>query len=110
MSFTVLIAAVIAFLVARFLWFRLRAGKARALVTAGAALVDVRSPAEFAAGHLPDAKNVPLQDILARHDVGPRDRPVVVYCRSGTRSAAAAGALRRAGYTNVVNLGPMSAW
>jgi rhodanese-related sulfurtransferase len=41
---------------------------------------------------------------------GARDRAVVVYCRSGTRSAAAARALRRAGYATVVNLGPMFAW
>jgi rhodanese-related sulfurtransferase len=97
--------------VARFLWYRLRAGKAKELVAGGAALIDVRSPAEYAAGHLAGARNIPVQEIRARAaEVGPKQTPVVGYCASGSRSAAAAMLLRSAGFAKVVNLGPMSAW
>lgn len=106
------VLAVLAGLIAgRMIVFRLRAGRARALVAAGAALIDVRSPREFESGHLPRARNLPLERLLALPEAaGSKDRPVVVYCKSGTRSAAAARALRRAGYGTVVNLGPMFAW
>ena len=111
MSAGFLFAAVIAFFVGRIAWFRLRSGKAKALVAAGASLVDVRTPHEFASGHLPNARNLPLDSLMSRPDaVGPKTRPVVVYCASGTRSSLAARALKRAGYATVVNLGPMFAW
>lgn len=111
MSPFALVALALAFIAGRFAWFRLRSGKARALVAAGAALIDVRTPAEYQGGHLPDARNVPLDRLLAHpREAGPRDRPVVVYCASGTRSGLAARALRRAGYETVLNLGPMFAW
>ncbi len=111
MSPLVLIAVPIAFVAGRLLWFRLRSGQARALVAAGASLIDVRTPGEFHAGHLPGARNLPLDGLIARPgQAGPTDRPVVLYCASGTRSGVAARALRRAGYATVVNLGPMFAW
>ena len=111
MSPIALVAIPLALIVGRMAWFRLRAGRARALVAAGASLIDVRTAREYESGHLPDAHNLPL-DVLTRrpHAAGPKDRPVVVYCASGTRSAAAASALKRAGYSTVVNLGPMFAW
>lgn len=84
---------------------------ARRLVAAGARLVDVRSPEEFSAGHLPGARNIPVDELSGRLDeIGPRDQPVVVYCASGGRSASAARMLAGAGFTRVHNLGPMSAW
>lgn len=84
---------------------------ARQLVAEGAALVDVRSPMEFAGGALPGARNVPVHEIEARAgEIGPKDRPVVVYCRSGARSASAAATLRRLGFARVEDLGPMSRW
>lgn len=94
-----------------FFWLRHRGKKARELVAQGAALVDVRTTQEFTGGHLPGAVNIPLHELPARVDeVGPRDRPVVVYCLSGGRSAQAAGFLRSAGFRQVMNLGPMAAW
>lgn len=106
-----LLAAIGVLLVARFVWFRARAGEARKLVAEGAALIDVRTPAEYASGHIEGACNIPVQQIGARAgEIGARDKPVVVYCASGMRSAAAAGTLRRAGFAKVINLGPMSAW
>ena len=73
--------------------------EARALVEGGALLLDVRTPAEFTSGHVSGAVNIPVQDLGARiAEVGPTSRPVVVYCRSGARSAAAANLLRGRGY------------
>ena len=56
--------------------------EARRLVESGARLVDVRTPGEFAAGHLPGAINIPVQDLERRlHELGPKQAPIVVYCR-----------------------------
>lgn len=85
-------------------------GQARELVAAGAWLVDVRTPAEYAAEHVPGAVNIPVQDLERRlMELGSTDRAVVVYCRSGARSASAARLLREAGY-QVTDVGPISAY
>ena len=84
---------------------------ARKLVAAGARLLDVRSPEEYAGGHLPGAVNIPVQELDRRlAEVGPRDGELVVYCRSGHRSSRATELLRQHGFTKVHNLGPMMAW
>ncbi len=70
---------------------------ARAWVSRGATLLDVRSAREFAAGHLEGARNVPHDEVTARLSEIPPGR-VVVYCKSGVRSALAARQLRAAGY------------
>lgn len=85
--------------------------EARELVKGGARLIDVRSPGEFAAGHLDGAVNVPVQELGAKLEkVGAKDRPVVLYCASGARSAMAARMLKAGGWTSVRNLGAMSRW
>lgn len=82
----------------------------RQLVEQGALLLDVRTPAEFSEGHVPHATNIPVQELGARlGEVGPKTRPVVVYCRSGGRSSSAAQLLKREGYA-VRDIGPMTAW
>lgn len=81
------------------------------LVAAGAAVVDVRTPEEFADGHLDRATNIPVDDLGGRMPEvdalvgGDRAKPVVVYCRSGARASRAKQQLEAAGYTNVVNGG-----
>jgi phage shock protein E len=86
-------------------------GEARALVDAGAQLVDVRSPAEFQSGHIDGAVNIPLNELGAKSArLGEKDRPVVLYCASGTRSLVGRTMLKRQGFTHVFNLGPMSRW
>lgn len=84
---------------------------ARALVAAGARLVDVRTPPEFHDRHLPGAINVPLQTLASRLGaLGAKDAPLVLYCRSGARSSQAAAMLRNAGYTAVHDLGSIGNW
>lgn len=83
--------------------------KARELVKSGAKLIDVRSPAEFASGHIEGAVNVPV-GALKDDKLGAKDQPLIVYCASGTRSAMARSVLKSRGYTQVFNLGAMSRW
>ena len=65
-------------------------------------LLDVRTPEEFAAGHVPEAVNAPL-DALERIDYQ-QDTPLFVYCHSGARSGRACILLEKAGY-HAVNIG-----
>lgn len=77
----------------------------RRLLQAGALVLDVRTPAEFAAGAYPGAVHIPVQELARRHRELPRDRPIVVYCAAGIRSAWAERFLRMQGYAEVVNAG-----
>ena len=81
-------------------------------VQGGAAhqLIDVRTPEEFAGGHIAGAVNIPVQELGARLSEVAQDEPVVVYCRSGNRSAQAAQILDQAGYAPVYDLGGIGAW
>lgn len=88
---------------------RIPGPKAKELVDSGAQLVDVRSPAEFASGALPGAINLPVQSLGGSLAQLSKDRPVVVYCASGMRSARAASVLKKAGF-EVHDLGPKAAW
>ncbi len=81
----------------------------RRRVAEGALLLDVRTPQEFAEGHVPGAKNIPVQELAQRIAELGAARRVVVYCRSGGRSASAAQILRQAGH-DVLDVGPMSAY
>lgn len=86
------------------------AGEAKTLVKQGALLLDVRTPQEFSSGHLQGAKNIPVQELGSRmSELPPTSRSVVVYCRSGGRSASAARMLRSSGY-QVHDLGAMDNW
>ncbi len=79
--------------------------EARAMVAAGAHLVDVRTPHEFAQGALPGAINVPLQQLLAGVQQLDHEKPVILYCASGMRSQQAAQALSLFGRDAVHDLG-----
>jgi phage shock protein E len=83
--------------------------EARAKVAAGATLLDVRTVDEFQELHLEGAKNIPLHELAAAMANVPKDKPVVVYCAVGARSATAAKMLASAGY-EVLNLGAMGNW
>ena len=76
-------------------------------------ILDVRSPEEFAEGHIPGAINVPYDQIAANLDslASFLTAEVVVYCRTGRRAGVAEKALREAGFTRVMDLeGHMTTW
>ncbi len=79
----------------------------------GALVLDVRTPAEYAASHVPGAMNIPHDELAARlSDLdSDLDRPIVVYCKSGRRAEMAATVLVGAGYTGIHHLvGDMDGW
>ena len=73
-------------------------------------LLDVRTPSEFAGGHLANAANINVDDLANRLSQVPKDVPVVIYCRSGNRSAIASNILAEAGYTQIYDLGGIIEW
>jgi phage shock protein E len=76
---------------------------------AGALVVDVRTSGEFAAGHYPGAINIPLAEIASRIvEFGDKNKPIVVYCRSGNRSGKARALLLEQGYKDVINGGSLT--
>ncbi|RJQ42765.1 MAG: rhodanese-like domain-containing protein [Gaiellales bacterium] len=77
----------------------------------GALVVDVRELGEYREGRIPQARHVPLSEMRQRMRDLERDRPIVVSCRSGRRSAYAGIYLARNGFSHVYNLkGGMNAW
>ena len=76
-----------------------------------AVLLDVRTPQEYRAGHIPGSKNVPLQTIDKVASVAEnKDTALFVYCYSGARSRQATAMLQHMGYTNVQNIGGIAAY
>jgi len=75
------------------------------MIEQGVLLIDVRTTEEFSQGHINGALNIPWQDTeKLMFAIGmDKQRPVVVYCRSGNRSGKAQAELERRGYTNVFN-------
>ena len=76
-------------------------------------VLDVRTPEEFAAGHVPGAKNIPHDQLPARLSelAGAKDKDLVVYCRSGRRTAIALDTLAKNGFTRAKHLeGDMLKW
>lgn len=79
--------------------------------TDGAVLLDVRTPGEYAGGHIPGSKNLPLQSIFDIAKLVPDvQTPVFVYCQSGARSRRAATFLEKSGYSAVTDLGGITAY
>ena len=75
----------------------------------GGHLIDVRSPEEFARGHLSGARNSPL-DSLANDFQEPKEQIFLLYCQSGLRAQRATQLLKNLGYSDVHNFGGMSRW
>ncbi len=75
-------------------------------------ILDVRMPEEFAEGHLENALLIPDYelDTRAEEELSDKDALILVYCRSGRRSAAAAGKLAAMGYTNIHDMGGILDW
>lgn len=74
-------------------------------------LLDVREPYEYQAGHIPGVKLISMNDVPNQMDEIPRDKTVILTCRSGNRSEQVADFLRKQGFTNVHNMqGGILAW
>ena len=88
--------------------------EATRLMNQGATLIlDIREAAEYASGHLPRARHIPLGDLSKRVDeIGKfKDKPVIVTCKTGARAAGALRTLRQAGFNQVFQLrGGIDAW
>lgn len=83
------------------------------MVSEGVTVIDVRTDAEYASGHVPGALHVPLSDLTPDHKVlavMPKDEPVYFVCASGGRSARASDMAAKAGWHAVNVLGGTSAW
>ena len=78
----------------------------------GYIILDVRRPDEFAAGHIPNAINVPNESIGTDEipELPNKDQLIMVYCRSGRRSKEASETLVKLGYTNIVEFGGILDW
>ena len=76
-----------------------------------AILIDVRTPGEYRDGHIPGVVNIPLDELEKRIGEIPKDKKVVLICRTGSRSAQGTRLLRSKGFNNVYNsTGGMSTW
>ena len=76
-----------------------------------AILIDVRTPGEYRDGHIPGVVNIPLDELEKRMNEVPKDKKVVLICRTGNRSAQGTQLLRSKGFQNVFNsTGGMSTW
>lgn len=73
-------------------------------------LIDVRTAGEFSGGHIVDSINIPVEQLQSRIAEVPQGMPVIVYCRSGNRSATAARILDQAGFGEVYDLGGVIDW
>lgn len=68
------------------------------IIQQGATILDVRTPAEFAQGHVKGAVNIPLDQLQRTTAKVPQGKPVITCCRSGARSGMAEGILRKQGF------------
>jgi rhodanese-related sulfurtransferase len=84
--------------------------RAQELAQGGAPIVDVRGGDEHEAGHIDGDRAIPFDRLKDEAGSLPKDQPVVFYCRSGDRSAAAAQALRASGYDAYSVEGGILAW
>jgi len=76
------------------------------LIRSGATVVDVRTREEYEEEHYPNAICIPVDEIAQKADsLGPKDKPLVLYCASGARSAYAARILKMLGFQKVINAG-----
>ena len=105
----VLVGLVLAFLLWR-QWTQISPEQARRHLAEGALVIDVRTPEEFREGHVRDAINIPLGQVVdgIARQVPDKNRVLLLHCLGGGRSGIATQKLRGLGYTRVFNLGSLT--
>ena len=103
---TLSLVGILAFFIFRFLKFRKIKARMNDFVTAGALIIDVRSPEEFSSSCNAKSQNIPLSVLPARLHELDKTKKVIVCCASGGRSAMAKNILQQNGFSDVVNAGP----
>ena len=83
---------------------RIEVNEADEMMKAGAAVIDVREPHEYNAGHVPGAKLIPVNTVYARREELPKDKDLIFVCAVGQRSALACEMAAAAGLTRLFNL------
>jgi phage shock protein E len=84
---------------------------AQQLQQRGVTVLDVRTAPEFEGGHVPGALNIPFDQVAARSaELGAKEKPVLLYCRSGRRSGIAAAELVKQGFTAIYDFRSISDW
>lgn len=108
-STIIVIAALVLFILIKRM-SQISADEAKQLLRNGAVLLDVRTSGEYSSGTAGQALNLPLDQITARAEqvIPDKDKPILVFCLSGTRSAMAKSVLQQAGYKSVHNLGSLN--
>lgn len=89
---------------------QISAAEAKELSDSGAQLVDVRTEAEYEAGHIPGARHIPVADVQRESATLDSDRPVLLYCRTGNRSGPPADAFAASGWDAHSIEGGLAAW
>lgn len=90
---------------------RISVAEVKQMLNDGAAIIDVREPHEYSAGHVPNATLIPVNSVYARREELPKDQDVIFVCAVGQRSALAAEMAAAAGLTRIFNLeGGTEAW
>jgi len=92
-------------------FWRLTAAEAKDKVDGGAQIIDVRTPGEYAGGHVPGATNIPHMSVLARQSELAKNKELVFICQVGQRSALACEFAAAAGFKDLFNVeGGTDAW
>jgi rhodanese-related sulfurtransferase len=90
---------------------RISVDEAKEMMNDGAAVIDVREPHEYSAGHVPSASLIPVNSVFARREELPKDQDVIFVCAVGQRSALACEMAAASGLTRIFNLeGGTEAW
>lgn len=90
---------------------RISVDEAKEMMNDGAAVIDVREPHEYSAGHVPDASLIPVNSVYARRDELPQEQDLIFVCAVGQRSALACEMAAASGLTRLFNLeGGTEAW
>ncbi|MEF9942220.1 MAG: rhodanese-like domain-containing protein [Lachnospiraceae bacterium] len=82
-----------------------------AMQTTGSMIIDVRNTDEYANGHIPNSKNIPINTITTIEKIiTDKNTPLFLYCLSGSRSKRACKFLEKIGYTQVTNMGGINSY